>query len=245
MILVAFVIAGFGLFAAVDPAPVDQFELPMVQVGGGIAPESVDIEPRSALAFKNIARQTYDYSCGSAALVTLLNSYLGMDISEMQAMEGMLAYGERDKIMARRGFSMLDMKRYVASLGAQAAGYRGEISDLDELEVPVIVAIDYSGFKHFVVFRDIRDGKVFLADPSSGYLVLSVEDFEQHWDQNTLFMVNTSGNEETSNKLALTDRELGVFDYDRINDGVDLALYRTQMLNRAVQSGLGVQSYKF
>lgn len=32
-------------------------------------------------------------------------------------MEGLLRYGEADKIVQRRGFSLLDMKRYAAALG--------------------------------------------------------------------------------------------------------------------------------
>ena len=43
-----------------------------------------------------------------------------------QAMEGMLAHGEREKIIERRGFSLLDIKRYVESLGMRGRGGDGE-----------------------------------------------------------------------------------------------------------------------
>ena len=59
----------------------------------------------------------YDFSCGSGALVTVINSYLGLNVTEQAAMEGMMAHGEKEKIIERRGFSMLDMKRYVLTLG--------------------------------------------------------------------------------------------------------------------------------
>jgi predicted double-glycine peptidase len=244
MILVGFLIAGLGIFAVASPPMNDQFALPVVSTQGVIGPEMVEIEPLSELKFKNIVKQSYDYSCGSAALVTLLNSFIGMDVSERQAMEGMLEYGERDKIIARRAFSLLDMKRYVSSLGAQAAGFRGSIDDLAELDAPAIVLIDYQGFKHFVVFRGIRGDKVFLADPSSGYIVLGKPEFEKHWQGNTLFMVSTLGGSPTTNKLALTDRELGVFDYDMIKEGVADYSFRTDMANTAAGNALGIHSLR-
>jgi predicted double-glycine peptidase len=216
----------------------------MAHIGGGIAPESAQIEPLSELKYRNIVKQAYDYSCGSAALVTLLNNYLGIQVTEQQAMEGMLAHGERDKILARRGFSLLDMKRYVLALGAGAAGFRGDISDLAQLEAPVIVPIDYAGYKHFVVLRGIRDGKAFLADPSAGHIVLSVDEFAEHWDGNTLFMVYAPEGGSTISKLALADRELGVFDQDRVRRDSDLSFSTTDMLNRSLRAGLGTYSLR-
>jgi predicted double-glycine peptidase len=43
-------------------------------------------------------------------------------------MEGMMAHGEREKIVARRGFSLLDMKRYLATLGAEGNGFRADMN---------------------------------------------------------------------------------------------------------------------
>ena len=48
----------------------------------------------SQLQFRNVIRQAYDYSCGSAALTTLLDYYLGRNLEERQVMEGLLRYGE-------------------------------------------------------------------------------------------------------------------------------------------------------
>src|SRR2546427_3609373 len=161
----AAMIGGFGVSSQVPPLaqPADQFELPMARVGGGTAPESVRMEPHSEFKYRHIVRQAYDYSCGSAALVTVMNNYLGIEVSEQQAMEGMLAHGEREKIIARRGFSLLDMKRYVVTLGGDAAGFPADMNDLAQLKSPGIVPIDYAGFKYFVVFRAVRGGKRVLA----------------------------------------------------------------------------------
>src|SRR5690554_5629811 len=60
------------------------------------------VEPLVEQKFRNIVRQAYDYSCGSAALTTILNFYLGRNLSERQVMEGLLHYGESERIVQRR-----------------------------------------------------------------------------------------------------------------------------------------------
>jgi predicted double-glycine peptidase len=242
--VIASTIGGFGVDSQTpaQPTPPDQFELPISKVGAGTVPESVAIQPLSEFKYRNIVRQAYDYSCGSAALVTVMNNYLGLPVTEQQAMEGMLAHGEREKIIARRGFSLLDMKRYLQTLNADAAGFRAEMSDLAALKQPGIVPIEYAGFKHFVVVRGIRDGRVFVADPSAGHIVFQVEEFAKLWDRNTLFLLYPPKDKpQTLARLALSDRELGVIDGDLIRpEAVLPQLDRSEALQRAVQSGLGI-----
>ncbi|PID41534.1 MAG: peptidase C39 [Proteobacteria bacterium] len=149
----------------------------------------VVVEPYVEQKFRNIVRQAYDYSCGSAALTTLLEHYLGRKFNERQVMEGLLHYGESERIVERRGFSMLDMKRLVSALGYPGGGFRAEIEDLVALDHPAIVPIVHSGFKHFVVVRTIKDGRVFVADPSVGNISFTLESFKDRWDQNVLFVV--------------------------------------------------------
>ena len=86
----------------------------------------VRVEPLVEQKFRNIVRQAYDYSCGSAALTTVLNFYLGRTLSERQVMEGLLHYGESERIVERRAFSMLDMKRLVTALGYPSGGFRAQ-----------------------------------------------------------------------------------------------------------------------
>ncbi|MEJ6007315.1 C39 family peptidase [Paucibacter sp. AS339] len=222
--------------------PAEQFQLPMKQVGGGLSSMAVRMEPLSEIKFRNIVHQAYDYSCGSAALVTVINNYLGIKVNEQQAMEGMLAFGERDKIIARRGFSLLDMKRYVVSLGAEGAGFRASIKDLSELTQPAIVPIDYAGFKHFVVFRGIRNGRVYLADPAIGHIVFSTREFEELWDRNTLFLLTPGkGQPQPLTLLAIGDQELGVIDDDLVHRQAKLSPMDTsEALRNAVQANFGI-----
>lgn len=225
--------------------PEKQFRLPMGQISPSVASLPVTIKPQEVLKFRNIVHQAYDYSCGSAALVTVINSYLGIDVSEKDAMEGMMAHGEREKIVARRGFSLLDMKRYLATLGAEGNGFRGTIADLEELKVPAIVPIDYAGFKHFVVFRGIRDGKIFVADPAMGQIIFSTAEFSEHWDNGTLFIISPPQGQQPIEKLALSTKELGVVDVDLIRPEVMFPqMDRIDNLQRAVQSNFGTFSLR-
>ncbi len=242
--VVAAAIIGFGVETNHPPVdrPQTEFQLPMEKVGGGVTPAAVAIKPNSEFKFEHIVRQAYDYSCGSAALTTLLRYHLGLDVTEQQAMEGMLANGERDKIIARRGFSLLDMKRYVATLGSVGAGFRAEMSDLEKLEEPAIVPIDYAGFKHFVVFRGIRNGRVLLADPSAGHIAFSTADFAKLWDRNTLFVIYPSTTKPlVTSSLKLTDHEMGMIDPDQVRDDTALAHADNHPgLDQAVDRGIGI-----
>lgn len=245
--LLGSVIAVFGVHLTVplQDLPADQVTLSTFSASGSVLGEKVQIEPVSELKFKNIARQVYDYSCGSAALVTILKNHIGIVVTEQQAMEGMLEYGESDKIIARRGFSLLDMKKFVASLGLEGNGFRGELSDLRNLTSPVIVPIDFENFKHFVVLRGLRDGKVFLADPALGHLVVSEAEFVGMWDRNTLFLINPAQGKSPVNLLALTNQELGIFDADLMRpDAVLRVVHNNDVLLRAVESQQGIATWR-
>jgi hypothetical protein len=171
----------------------------------------VEIEPFSIIKYRNIVRQAYDYSCGSAALTTVLQHYLGRNFQERQVMEGLLHYGENERIVSRRGFSMLDMKRLVSALGFPAGGFKAELQDLMDLDHPAIVPIEYSGFKHFVVVKEVKDGRVFIADPSKGNLTFTIERFEQAWPQKVLFVI-FPGDAKPVDGLELREEDLRYID---------------------------------
>lgn len=158
----------------------------------------VNVEPLAVKKFKNVVRQAYDYSCGSAALTTLLDYYLGRNFQERQVMEGLLRFGETERIVQRRGFSLLDMKRLVTALGHPSGGFKAEASDLETLDHPAIAPIKYAGFKHFVVIRSVYDGRVYVADPALGNISFTLSRFLEIWDDNVLFIVFPNGHKPAS-----------------------------------------------
>jgi predicted double-glycine peptidase len=169
------------------------------------------IEPLTELRFNNVIRQAYDYSCGSAALTTLLDYYLGRNFQERQVMEGLLQFGDAEKIAARRGFSLLDMKRLVTALGHPSGGFRAAEEDLIKLDHPAIAPIEYAGFKHFVVVRAVKDGHVYIADPSLGNISFTMKRFLEVWDRNVLFIVFPNGHKPVGG-LELRNDDLRVID---------------------------------
>ncbi len=169
--------------------------------------EAVTIKPAVEDQFRGIVRQAYDYSCGSAALTTLLNGYGGLSLTEQQTMSGLLQYGEYQRIIERRSFSLLDMKRFVTALGLNSGGYRGKFSDLIELKQPAIVPITYAGFKHFVVYKAYKDGRVYVADPALGNISFDEVRFKEVWDNNTLFLVDVP-EQYRKDLLALQDADM-------------------------------------
>lgn len=166
------------------------------------------VKPLAEAQFRGIVKQSYDYSCGSAALTTLLNGYIGRHQAEKETMDGLLKYGEYDKIVERRSFSLLDMKRYVNALGLDGGGFKGDFSDLTALTKPAIVPIEYAGFKHFVVFKGARDGRVYVADPALGNVSFDQERFKKVWNNNTLFVIEPAVGQETAKLLDMTDADM-------------------------------------
>jgi predicted double-glycine peptidase len=171
--------------------------------------DRASVEPLSSQRFRNVIRQAYDYSCGSAALTTILDYYLGRNFQERQVMEGLLKFGESERIVARRGFSLLDMKRLVTALGHPSGGFRAERDDLINLDHPAIAPIEYAGFKHFVVIRKVKDNHVYVADPALGNISFTLNRFLEIWDQNVLFIVFPNGHRPVS-ALELVEEDMRI-----------------------------------
>lgn len=133
------------------------------------------------IPFRTVVRQQYDFSCGSAAVATLLRFHYKRDVTETQAFRLMYDTGDQEKIRTV-GFSMLDMKRYLESLGYRADGFRMSLDRLAQMRVPAIALIDRDGYKHFVVVKGVRGDKVLIGDPSRGLEIHSRAAFEGWWN---------------------------------------------------------------
>jgi len=168
------------------------------------------VTPENELKYRHVIAQEYDYSCGSAALATLLNYSLGETLSEKQVIQGMMKHGDKEQIKRLRAFSLLDMKRLCNILGYDAAGYRAEIEDIKNPEHwPCIVPIELYGYRHFVVLKGVHDGHVFLADPFSGNISYTLDHFKDAWYENVLFLVEAAAEKPRhQNLLALSPDDL-------------------------------------
>jgi len=157
-------------------------------VGGDV---TVPIISYQARPFLTVVRQEHDFSCGSAAVATLLTFHYDRPTTERTAFEAMYTIGDQEKIK-REGFSLLEMKTYLESLGYRADGFRVPLDKVARVGVPVIVLIETRGYKHFVVIKGLREGRVLVGDPARGVEVMTQADFEQLWKDGIVFAIHNA-----------------------------------------------------
>lgn len=190
-------VAAFIAIAAISPVQAGQVTFGPGNLGGSSV--GVSVKSFEALKFTDTIHQAYDYSCGSAALATLLTYSYGVDVLEKSVFLDMIKHGDRATI-EKNGFSLLDMKDYLARRNLQAGGFKAPLSKLAQVGVPAIVLINHDGYRHFVVVRGVEDGRVLLSDPSLGTRAVSAANFTKEWN-GIFFLILTDANraQETFN----------------------------------------------
>ena len=139
--------------------------------------------------FKTTVPQHFDFSCGSAATATLLTYQYGRPVNEQQVFVKMYAHGDQARIR-KEGFSLLDMRRYLQSQGFEADGFELPLEKLAEEGVPAIVLLNDRGYRHFVVVKGLRNGRVLLGDPARGTRAMPLARFHELWDNGVLFVIH-------------------------------------------------------
>ena len=150
-----------------------------VRISGGLL--SIPVISVREAKFKSVIQQQFDYSCGSAALATLLSFHYDRPTTEARTFEKMFEVGDQAAIR-QSGFSLLDMKNYLETIGMRADGFRISLDELDNAGIPAIALIDTGGYKHFVVIKGLEGGDVLVGDPAFGANVRSRADFEAIWE---------------------------------------------------------------
>lgn len=140
---------------------------------------------KSLLDFRdeNLVRQQYDYSCGAAALATLLRFGLGDPVTEQEIVTDLFAGLNQSAANTREqeGFSLFDLQQVAQKRGYKAEGFRLEPQQLAQLSGPVIVFLETLGYKHFAVLKGVRGDRVYLADPSRGNIRMPAYRFLDAW----------------------------------------------------------------
>lgn len=136
-----------------------------------------------------VIRQQFDFSCGSAALATLLRYHYGMRVREDDVFRGMWAEGDREQIQ-RLGFSLLDMKRYLQALNLRADGYQVSLEQIADAGLPGVALIAPNGYRHFVVVKGVNEREVLVGDPSLGLTIMPREEFLETWN-GVYFVLNS------------------------------------------------------
>lgn len=151
---------------------------------------NVKVKSLKEARFRNVIRQRYDFSCGSAAVATLLSYHYDRATAEQEVFSFMWERGDQEAIKTR-GFSLLDMKRFLEAEGFGADGYQAPLSKLKDVGIPAIVLINLRGYLHFVVVKGVTDDEVLVGDPAVGLKIYPRDEFEKMWN-GILFVVTNS-----------------------------------------------------
>ncbi len=198
-------IAAAALSSCSDATPSDGLPLP------GVLPGTAAIYPQMTTfrdqTFVNVVRQHTDFSCGAAALATILKYAYHMNIDEKEVFLGMYAVSNKATVR-QRGFSLLDMKNYLDTIGMEGAGFKVAPDALEKVKVPVIVLLNMNGYEHFVVMRKATPDGVYVADPALGNRLMPNDLFYHDWQLSVIFAV-ISPKYDPENVLVMVEKPLG------------------------------------
>jgi len=159
-----------------------------------------------ALKEQNVVLQRYDYSCGAAALSTVLKYFWNDPIGEREILKEIVAMLDAVELQDRvqNGLTMTDLRRVAVRLDYEAAIGTLEYDKLQESKVPLIVGISPEGFDHFVVYRGTDGYYVYLADPVRGNIRIPGWEFAQQWQKNMVLAVAKPGDVDPPEFTPLT-----------------------------------------
>ena len=202
------------LLALAQPQPALASSVAVGGVGSGLR-INARVKSMKALRDEYVVRQRYDYSCGAAALATLLRYGFGNPVTEQDVLKQLFdLLTNQEKITSRKeGFSLRDLQRVALARSFKAEGFRMKPEDLDKISGPVLVYIEPRGYKHFAVLRGVRGGRVYLADPARGNIRMPLYAFVETWrradGRGIVFVVEPgAGAPVAASRLALTATRL-------------------------------------
>lgn len=144
---------------------------------------------------ENVVMQQRDFSCGAAALATVLNYYWGENVSETALLLIIANLLSREELEDRvlNGLTLTDLKNVAQIGGFTAVLGKLTIEKLADTKLPLVVAITVNNYDHFVVFRGMDDEYVYIADPIFGKKKELIATFAEQWQQNAILAVIKPG----------------------------------------------------
>ena len=179
---------------AVAAAPVSAQVHIGAEMGG---PAEIRVTSYRDIPFRTVVRQEHDYSCGSAAVATLLTYHYGARRTEAEVFQAMYAAGDKKRIEAQ-GFSLLEMKLYLDGEGYPADGFKLSYDALAKLNTPSIAMINTGNFRHFVVVKGASETHILVGDPMLGLRTYKRSEFEKMWNS-VAFLIRERRDEASYN----------------------------------------------
>ena len=161
--------------------------------------------------FKNLVEQQYDFSCGAAAVTTVLKYAYNLDVTELDVIEGMLQVSDPESCCRKRVFTSRYPQVCAASIDLRGRGYNVEPEALDSIRIPTITLLNIKGYQHFVVLKRTIGDSVYVADPALGNRVIPREEFLKSWNGVIFAIIGKGFDKQTAlsqSQPALTARKL-------------------------------------
>lgn len=156
------------------------------------------VESMRERKYSHLVEQQTDFSCGAAALATILRyGYDKEGATEKRILKGLFNVADREKVR-EKGFSLLDLKHFVEGIGMRGRGYRVAPDTLSQIRIPTIALIDTGGYRHFVVVRQVEGDRVFVGDPALGNRTMSLEEFVESWNGIVFAVIGPEFDQDTA-----------------------------------------------
>lgn len=142
------------------------------------------------LRTRGVVMQGHEYSCGAAALATLIN-LMGGNVSERDMLAAI--FGENLPVVKRgdkyelRALNLADLEKGARESGFKVLSFEAltdgsAVKAVEEL-APVVARLNLYGEKlHFVVVRGVSGGWAHIMDPGYGNFSVPLGTFVKSWE---------------------------------------------------------------
>lgn len=132
------------------------------------------------LKFAYTVRQQRDFTCGAAALATILKFHYGMPVTEEMIFWMIINRytAEQLKQKVQVGFSFEDLIFVAEKLGFKTQAAVITSAELEKLNGPVILQLNLKKFDHFSVLRKKTADTAYMSDPVFGQITLDEKEFK-------------------------------------------------------------------
>jgi predicted double-glycine peptidase len=139
-----------------------------------------------------VVMQQREYSCGAAAVSTIIQYYWDDPVTEYAILRHIVNKLSTEELKDRmkNGLSMTDLRKGATELGYPSVIGTRTFDELYEVKVPLVVRLQKEKFKHFVVFRGIAGKHVYLADSIRGNITYTIPRFLEEWTDGAVLVVS-------------------------------------------------------
>ncbi|WP_293908976.1 cysteine peptidase family C39 domain-containing protein [Deinococcus sp.] len=136
------------------------------------------------LRYQSVIGQTADFTCGPAAIATLLTHYYGQPVTEQSVTERSVAEMNARGKQVTEGLTLLSLKKVLEEEQVTSAGYKLTLEQLRTVMaagLPVVVNVVYPRGHYYLVLH-VDERTVLIADPSWGVRSQPLPNFLNAWN---------------------------------------------------------------